>query len=74
MTVNHLTSDSLVRVAAAGGGVRLAAGKYTSDSLVRIAAAGSSTQARITIENSKALTSDSMVRIAAAGKGCVSFE
>lgn len=74
MTVKHLTIDNLVRLALAGGGVRLAAGQFSVDQITRLALAAKKKRARITIENSSALTIDSMVRIALAGDGCVSFE
>lgn len=74
MTVKHLAIDNLVRVAMAGGGLRLTAGQFSVDQLVRVALAGTGKSVRITIENSSALNVESMVRIALAGDGCVSFE
>jgi DNA replication protein len=63
------STDDLVRIAAAGGGLDLRnAGKSTND-LVRIAAAASGNGARIMINGNK--STDDLVRIAAAGGGCV---
>lgn len=65
--------SDLVRIAAAGGGLRINCdGKMVSD-LVRIAAAGSSKQSRIILENTTHLMVSDKIRIAAAGKGCVFF-
>lgn len=67
-----MVSD-LVRIAAAGGGLRInCQGKMVSD-LVRIAAAGSSKRSIIILENTKHIMISDKVRIAAAGQGCVIF-
>ena len=65
--------SDLVRIAAAGGGLRIDCnGKMISD-LVRIAAAGSDKRSIIVLENTKHITIANKVRIAAAGQGCVFF-
>lgn len=65
--------SDLVRIAAAGGGLRIdCTGKMISD-LVRIAAAGSDKRSIIVLENTKHIVVADKVRIAAAGQGCVFF-
>ncbi|WP_067522850.1 hypothetical protein [Endozoicomonas ascidiicola] len=68
------TTDQLVRIAAAGGGMRIDSNSKTTDQLVRIAAAASVKAANILIINAESKTTDQLVRIAAAGRGCVSFD
>ena len=64
-----MVSD-FVRIAAAGGGLRLDCSKYM---VVRIAAAASQHKAAIILENCSRLMASDAVRIAAAGKGSVIF-
>ena len=65
--------SDLVRIAAAGGGLRIdCKGKMVSD-LVRIAAAGSVRRAMIVLEHTEHIMVSDKVRIAAAGQGCVFF-
>ena len=71
---NMKTIDQLVRIAAAGGGMRVSATGKTVDQLVRIAAAASTKQGQIAVTDTQFLTVDQLVRIAAAGQGCVFFE
>lgn len=65
------TTDSLVRIAAAGGGIVLDCKGFTADSLVRIAAATKTNGAKIILTNLNGYTVDSLVRIGAAGQGNV---
>lgn len=68
-----LMVSDLVRIAAAGGGLRIdCRGKMVSD-LVRVAAAGSGKGARIILENTGHILVSDKIRIAAAGQGCVLF-
>lgn len=69
-----LTVDSLVRIAAAGGGLIIDSKGFTVDSLVRIAAATKTKGGKITFFNVSSLTVDSLVRIGAAGDGNVIFD
>ena len=65
--------SDMVRIAAAGGGLRIdCRGKLVSD-LVRVAAAGSGKGARIILENTSHILVSDKIRIAAAGQGCVLF-
>ena len=66
--------SDMVRIAAAGGGLRIdCSGKLVSD-LVRVAAAGSGKGARIKLENTSHILVSDKIRIAAAGQGCVLFK
>ncbi len=67
-------THELVQIAAAGGGLRLAASSKATHELVQIAAAASRTQAQIFLTNAGAKATHELVQIAAAGKGCVVFE
>lgn len=67
------TTDDMVRIASASGGMRIKSNK-TTDDLVRIASAASGKNVRIIISGSYTKTTDDLVRIAAAGKGCVLFD
>ncbi len=67
-----LTTD-LVRIAAAGGGLRLDCSKHLISDIVRIASAASMGGGFIYLENAVRLTTIDKVRIAAASKGHVIF-
>lgn len=67
------STDELVRIAAAGGGMEIKAAARTTDDLVRIAAAASNKGAKIYFRGLAARSTDEVVRIAAAGRGCVVF-
>lgn len=65
--------SDLVRIAAAGGGMRIdCRGKMVSD-LIRIAAAGSGNPSRIVLENCEHIMVSDKIRIAVAGQGCIFF-
>ncbi|NOH19112.1 hypothetical protein [Vibrio cyclitrophicus] len=68
------TTDQLVRIASAGGGMYINADNKTTDQIVRIASAASGKGAKIIVTNSSRKTTDQLVRIASAGKGCVMFD
>ena len=67
-----LTTD-LVRIAAAGGGLRLDCSKHLISDIVRIVSAASMGGGFIYLENAVRLTTIDKVRIAAASKGHVIF-
>ncbi|MGM0563974.1 MAG: hypothetical protein ACQES2_06555 [Pseudomonadota bacterium] len=66
--------EELVRIAAAGGGVRVDGGALDVDELVRIVAAGGAKKTEVIIANADAMKTDGLVRVAAAGQGRVSFD
>jgi hypothetical protein len=68
------TTDDIVRIAAAGGGMRLDCSKRTTEDIVRVAAAASMSNARLTLTGLGMRTTDDLVRIAAAGKGSVFYD
>lgn len=67
-----LTSD-LVRIAAAGGGLRIDCSKHLVSDIVRISSAASMGGAYIILENANRLATLDKVRIASASKGHVIF-
>ncbi|WMB74824.1 hypothetical protein RA178_09590 [Shewanella oncorhynchi] len=67
------TIDELVRISAAGGGMKISAQGKTIDQLVRIAA-GSVNKPKLIISDTEKLTTDNLVRISAAGNGRVLFD
>lgn len=74
MSFEHKSTNDLIRIAAAGGGLTLTATHRTTDDLVRIAAAASGKGSRITFTGLSHRTTDDLVRISAACKGCVVLE
>lgn len=68
------TTDSLVRIAAAGGGIVMDCKGNTVDTLVRIAAATKQTGAKFVLTNTEGFNVDSLIRIGAAGAGNVIFD
>lgn len=71
MSFEHLTTNDLVRIASAGGGLTLSATGRSVNDLVRIASAASSKGAQLTITELKQFLVNDLVRISAAGNGCV---
>lgn len=67
-----LTSD-LIRIAAAGGGLRIDCSNRLTSDLIRIAASASIGGALVVLENTSHLLSSDKIRIAAAGKGHILF-
>ena len=67
------TTDHLVRIAKAGGGLIIDASKYTTDHLVRIANA-IQPNSQMILKNCCDVTIDHLVRIAKAGKGNIIIE
>ena len=65
--------SDLVRIAAAGGGLRIDCKTKMVSDLIRIAAAGSSKRSMIVLENTGHIMVSDKIRIAAAGQGCVFF-
>jgi hypothetical protein len=69
------TTDDLVKVAAAGGGLEFRAALFSTKDLIRIAAAAATAGPRVqlTIHEMMDRPTEDLVRIAEAGKGCVAF-
>ena len=65
--------DDLIRIAVAGGGLRLDAKRFTTDNLVRLVVAASGSRASIELTNTSSKTTDDLVRISVAGQGRVIF-
>ena len=74
MSFEVRTTDDLVRIAHAGGGLVVDAAARPTDDLVRIANAAKTKRARIVLRGMAARATDDLVRIGHAGDGCVSFE
>lgn len=66
-------ATDLIRIAAAGGGLRIDASKYFTTDLIRIAAAASNHRSLLILDNSENIFTSDKIRIAAAGKGAVIF-
>lgn len=65
--------SDLVRIASAGGGLRInCQGKMVAD-LVRIASAASNKRSMIILEHTENIMVSDKIRIANAGQGCVFF-
>jgi hypothetical protein len=69
-----MSTEHLVRIAAAGGGIRFNVRGRSTDDLVRIAAAASTGGARLFLSGMSGRPTDDLIKIAAAGKGAVVFE
>ena len=68
------STDDLVKIADAGGGLTLDADAKSKDELVQIATAAAGSDAGVTFRNVTALAVDDLVEIAKAGDGCITFE
>lgn len=66
--------DDLIRVAAAGGGLRFEGKARLTDDLIRLAAATKVGGGQLVLTGMSARLTDDLIRIAAAGKGHVTFE
>lgn len=68
------TTEELVKIATAGGGLVVEAGRRTTDELIGIAAAAKHSGATVIFRNMAVRKTDALIKIAAAGKGKVIFE
>ena len=68
------TTNELVRIASAGGGLRFNGGGRVTDELVRIASATASGGGHLYLTGMSGRTTDEFVRIASAGQGRVTIE
>jgi DNA replication protein len=69
-----LSVEDLVRIAHAGGGLKLDGANLSVDALARIAHGANHKGARIIVINSSHFTTDELMRIGHTGGGCVLFE
>ena len=67
-------TDDLIRIAAAGGGMRLDASARLTNDLIRIASAARTGNAVLTLYGMSARMTDDLIRISAAGRGSVVLE
>lgn len=74
MSFKARLTDDLVRIGAAGGGIRLEGKARLTDDLVRIAAATKMGGGTFVLTGMSARLTNDLLRIAAAGKGHVIFE
>lgn len=65
--------SDLIRIAAAGGGLRLDCTKHYVSDIIKIACAASDSQAKLILENSNKLYVSDAIKIASAGHGSVIF-
>ena len=69
-----LPTDQFIRIASAGGGLKISAKNYMTDQLIRIASAASTGGGQIILVDINNLLTDQLIRIAGAGKGRVVFD
>jgi hypothetical protein len=74
MGLSMKTTDELIKIATAGGGFVLEAGRRRTQELVEIAAAAKRSGATVIFRNMAVRKTDDLARIAAAGKGHVIFD
>lgn len=74
MSFKSRLTDDLVRIGAAGGGIRFEGKARLADDLIRIAAAVRIGGGTLVLTGMSARLTDDLVRIGAAGKGHVIFE
>ena len=68
------STDDLVKIAAAGGGLILDGETKSTDELIQIASAAAESEGLVTISNVGEKNTDELIQIAAAGDGSVIFE
>ena len=74
MSFMSRSTEDLVLIATAGGGLRFEGKARLTDDLVRIATAAKSGGGQLMLTGMSARLTDDLVRIATAGKGHVIFE
>jgi len=68
------STDDLVKITSAGGGLILDAEGKSTDELIKIAAAAGASDATLIVKNVGSKTTDELIDIATAGDGGVVFE
>ena len=74
MSFGEMPVDDLIRIAHAGGGLRLDATHRYPDELMQIATAAKTGGATVIFYGMSPYYTDDLIRIATAGKGAVIFE
>lgn len=74
MAFQYKTTDELVRIVMAGGGLTIDGSYKSTDELVRLALATNAKGTKLTIINLTYKTTDELVRIAMAGQGNVTLD
>ena len=74
MSLSMKTTDELIKIATAGGGFVLEAGRRTTEELVRIASAARHSGATVIFKNMAVRKTNDLAKIASAGKGRIIFE
>ena len=69
-----LMTNSLIEIAAVGGGMIIDAKKIMTNDLIRLAVAASNGSGKIILKNLDGKMSNDLIKIAAAGKGNVIFD
>jgi DNA replication protein len=68
------STDDLVKILAAGGGLVLDAGRKSIDDLMKIARAGAEGECLVTMRNVGEKTTEELIKIVTVGDGSVVFE
>lgn len=68
------TTDQLIKIASAGGGMIIDGKSKTTDQLVKITSTASKSGSKIIITNAGTKTTDQLVKIAVAGNGNAIFD
>ena len=74
MNFEHRSTEDLIRLVQAGGGLRLSATDRTTDDLVRIAAAAAEWGVPVTFSGLASRSTDDLLLIVDAGQGVVVLE
>lgn len=69
----YRTTDDLIKIAGAGGGLVLDAATRSTEDLIRIAHAGSAKRVQLVFKGLATRSTEDLIKIAFAGNGCVQF-
>jgi hypothetical protein len=73
MSFAFRSTEELIRIVNAGGGLVLDAATRSTEDLIRIAHAGSTKGVRLVLVGLATKSTEDLIRIANAGNGCVQF-
>lgn len=68
------STDDLIKIIEASGGLKLDVGTKSKDELVRIATTAGQFEVGVTFRNVTGMNVDDLAEIAEAGDGCITFE